>query len=240
MYYKGSNFLDLINNNFLPTKPTYTKDGTWLKHFEHSNTLYVWATRAITNYAPIEEYCLRFFPRELFKYLYRNYPIKSKHYILYNCRRYNKFWNSNRELLKNFVIFLEFNVVLWDTWTLTIFLFLFFYFSDFILIFFFFYFSFGWWKGMWHCSHMTCHMMWRHRPRTWWKDLEYDIRAHIYNMVALRQTWGCSMDNRTSLIISSTDQALLWDALDMNNFYFLFLLFSDFIGIFFSFSFLFF
>jgi len=31
---------------------------------------------------------------------------------------------------------------------------------------------------------------------------------------------------------------MLWDALDMNNFYFLFLLFSDFIGILFSFSFL--
>ena len=33
---------------------------------------------------------------------------------------------------------------------------------------------------------------------------------------------------------------MLWNALDMNNFYFLFLLFSDFIGIlfFFSFSFL--
>jgi len=22
-------------------------------------------------------------------------------------------------------------------------------------------------------------------PRTWWKDLEDDVRAHIYNMVAL-------------------------------------------------------
>ena len=33
---------------------------------------------------------------------------------------------------------------------------------------------------------------------------------------------------------------VLWDAWDMNNFYFLFLLFSDFIGILFSFSFLFF
>jgi len=31
---------------------------------------------------------------------------------------------------------------------------------------------------------------------------------------------------------------LLWDTLDINNFYFLFLLFSDFIGILFSFSFL--
>jgi len=33
---------------------------------------------------------------------------------------------------------------------------------------------------------------------------------------------------------------LLWDTWDMNNFYFLFLLFSDFIGILFSFCFLFF
>jgi len=32
---------------------------------------------------------------------------------------------------------------------------------------------------------------------------------------------------------------MLWDALDMNNFIFLFLLFSDFIGILFSFSFFF-
>ena len=49
-------------------------------------------------------------------------------------------------------------------WTLTIFLF--FNFSDFILILFFLFF-FGWWRGMWYCSHMTCHMMWCHRPRTW-------------------------------------------------------------------------
>jgi len=26
------------------------------------------------------------------------------------------------------------------------------------------------------------------RPRMWWKDLEDDIRAHVYNMVALRRT----------------------------------------------------
>ena len=31
--------------------------------------------------------------------------------------------------------------------------------------------------------------------------------------------------------------AVLWDALDINNFYFIFLLFSDFIGILFSFFF---
>jgi len=68
-------------------------------------------------------------------------------------------------------------------------------------------FYFGQWKGMWHCSHMICHMMWCHRPRIWWKDLEDDVRAYVYNMVALRQTWGWSMDMRAGLIISSMDQA---------------------------------
>jgi len=30
-----------------------------------------------------------------------------------------------------------------------------------------FYFSFGQWRGTWHCSHLTCHMMWYHKPRRW-------------------------------------------------------------------------
>jgi len=52
--------------------------------------------------------------------------------------------------------------MLWDAWTPTIFFF-------FILIFFslFFYFSFEQWRGAWHLSHMTDHMMWCHRPRIW-------------------------------------------------------------------------
>ena len=40
--YKGNNFLDLTNGNSYHTKPTYTKNSTWLKHFEHSNTLCVY------------------------------------------------------------------------------------------------------------------------------------------------------------------------------------------------------
>ena len=72
-------------------------------------------------------------------------------------------------------------------------------------VFFFFFFSFEWWRGMWHCSHMTCHMMWCHRPRRWWKDLEDDVRAYVYNMATLRWTWGRSIDIRAGLIISSTD-----------------------------------
>ena len=69
----------------------------------------------------------------------------------------------------------------------------------------FFFFSFGWWRGTWHCSHMTCHMMWCHRPRRWWKNLEDDVRAHVYNMAILRQTWERSMNIRAGLIISSMD-----------------------------------
>ena len=71
-------------------------------------------------------------------------------------------------------------------------------------VFFFFFFSFRQWRGTWHCSHMTCHIMWCHRPRRWWKDLEDNVRAYIYNMMTLRRTWGRSMDIRAGLIISST------------------------------------
>ena len=39
-------------------------------------------------------------------------------------------------------------------------------------------------KGMWQGSHMTGHMMWCHKPRTWWKNLEGDVRAHGVCMVA--------------------------------------------------------
>jgi len=44
--------------------------------------------------------------------------------------------------------------------------------------------------------------------------------------------------SRSNNVEKEQDNRLLWDALDMNNFYFLLLLFSDFIGILFSFSFL--
>ena len=70
-------------------------------------------------------------------------------------------------------------------WTWIIFIFIFLLFSDFIGILFSFYFYFGQWRGMWQGSHMTGHMMWCHRPRLWWKDLEDDVRAHGVYMVAL-------------------------------------------------------
>ena len=45
-------------------------------------------------------------------------------------------------------------------------------------------------KGTWQGSHMICHMMWHHRPRTWWKNLESDVRAHGVCIVVLSKKWG--------------------------------------------------
>jgi len=91
-------------------KPTYMKSSVWLKIFEHSNSLYMRATRVITNYALIDKYHLKFFPREYFEYLCGLYPIELKQHILHEYRRYNNYWNSNKNFLKYFVTFLEFNL----------------------------------------------------------------------------------------------------------------------------------
>ena len=77
--------------------------------WQHSNLLYTRASRAIVNYAPISEYQLRFFPKEEFKYLYRVYPIKIRWYILHECRRYSNYWNSRKDTIAHFTLFLEFN-----------------------------------------------------------------------------------------------------------------------------------
>ena len=107
--FKGRNFLDLFDNDNSPTKPTYTKGGSWLKHFGHSNSLCTRATRAITNHAPIGEYRLRFFPKESFVCPCGEYSIETRNHIIYKCRRFDNYWNPNRESLKNFVAFLKFN-----------------------------------------------------------------------------------------------------------------------------------
>ena len=107
--YKGNHFLDLLDNDYLSIKPTYIKGGTWLKLIGYSNSLCVRMTRAITNHTSIGKYHPRFFPKENFNYVYRLYPIKSRCYILYKCRKYNNYWNSSRESLNHFITFLEFN-----------------------------------------------------------------------------------------------------------------------------------
>jgi len=50
--FKGNHFLDLFNNDLLPIKPTYMKNGAWLKYIGHSNSLCARVTRAITNHVP--------------------------------------------------------------------------------------------------------------------------------------------------------------------------------------------
>ena len=95
-------FLNLLNDDNNIIKPSYTKEGSWLKVFGHSNSLYVCALQAITNHAPIGKYRLRFFPREEFKCLYGSYPIESRCYILYKYDRFNGYWNPRKDFLGHF------------------------------------------------------------------------------------------------------------------------------------------
>jgi len=64
---KEKQFLDLLDDKNNIIKPSYSKGGSWLKAFGHSNSLCARATRAITNHAPTGKYRLRFFLREEFK-----------------------------------------------------------------------------------------------------------------------------------------------------------------------------
>ena len=107
---KSNHFLDLLDDECCTIEPSYTKGGPWIRYFSHSNMLCARVTQVITNYAPIGEYWLRFFPKEEFSCLYGYYPIKTRHYILYDCRRFNKYWNPMRDTLSQLVAFLEFNL----------------------------------------------------------------------------------------------------------------------------------
>ena len=106
---KGSQFLDLVDDDNNPIEPTYAKGGLWLKSFGHSNLLCARATRAITSHAPIGEYRLRFFPREEFKCPCGFYPVESRCLILHESGRFNGYWNPRRDSLSHFVMFLVFN-----------------------------------------------------------------------------------------------------------------------------------
>jgi len=103
---KGKNFLDLVGDNYEDIEPSYIKGGSWLQAFSHLNLLCARTTRAIMNHALIGEYRLRFFPNEDFKCPCRNYPIKSRRHILYDCTRFNGYWNPRRDSLCHFIMFL--------------------------------------------------------------------------------------------------------------------------------------
>ena len=75
--------------------------------------------------------------------------------------------------------------------------FLFYFLLFFLILLFFFFILFSWKddeEGTWQGSHMTCHIVWCHKPKTWWKGLEDDVRAHGIHMVALSRTWGRNED----------------------------------------------
>jgi len=55
---KGRHFLDLVDDSCEDIELSYIKEGPWLQSFSHSNSLCTRVTRAITNHAPIGEYCL--------------------------------------------------------------------------------------------------------------------------------------------------------------------------------------
>jgi len=105
---KERNFLELLDNN-INIEPMYSKEGSWLKYFGHSNSLYARVLRAMANHTPIKEYCLRFFPQKDFTYPCGLYPIETRRHILHKCKRYNNYWNSRRDTIAYFALFLEFN-----------------------------------------------------------------------------------------------------------------------------------
>ena len=103
---KGNQFLDLLDDDLNPIELSYIKGSPWLQSFSHSNLLCAQATRAITNHAPIGEYCLKFLPNMDFSYPCNNYPIKSRRHILHECKRFNGYWNPRRDSLSYFIMFL--------------------------------------------------------------------------------------------------------------------------------------
>ena len=106
---KSRHFLELVNSNNNILEPSYSKGGTQLKYFGHSNTLCTRASRAITNHAPIGEYQLCFFPREEFSCPCGLNPIEMRCHILHKYRRFNEYQNPRRDSIAYFILFLELN-----------------------------------------------------------------------------------------------------------------------------------
>jgi len=106
---RGHHFLDLLDEDSNPLEPSTSKDRPWLKYIGHSNLLCTRATRAIVNHTPIKEYRLRFFSRKDFICLCGEYSIKTKYHILYDCKRFNNYWNLRRNSIAHFILFLGFN-----------------------------------------------------------------------------------------------------------------------------------
>jgi len=75
---KGRNFLELLNDDSNPLKPSAIKSSPWLQFFGHSNSLCARAIRAIVNHVFIGKYQLRSFSKEKFACLCSLYSIESR------------------------------------------------------------------------------------------------------------------------------------------------------------------
>jgi len=106
---KGHNFLKLLDNKNNLLEPTYSKGRIWLKYFGHWNLLYIRVTKAIINHTLISKYQLIFFSHEDFKCPYSTYSIEVRCHILYECKRYNNYWNLRRDTIGHFILFLMYN-----------------------------------------------------------------------------------------------------------------------------------
>ena len=106
--FKDKLFLDLLDFNFIES--LYIRGSPQIKHFGYLNSLCARAMRAITNYTPISEYCLRFFPRKDFSCLCGKYPIESRCHVFYEYKMLNNYQNLKRDTISQFVSFLEYNL----------------------------------------------------------------------------------------------------------------------------------
>jgi len=102
-------FFDLLDQDSNPLEPSTANGRPWLKQFGHSNLLYAKVTRVIVNHTPIGKYRLRFFLREDFMCSCGECPIETRYHILYDCKRFNNYWNPRRDSIVHFILFLEFN-----------------------------------------------------------------------------------------------------------------------------------
>ena len=105
---RGRNFLDLNDDDDKLIQPSYSKGGSWLKHFSMSNSLCAWVTRLITNHASIGEYRKRFF-NEPTSCPCGQAPLETRDHILYDCECYQQLWNPKRDSLKDVLTFLDHN-----------------------------------------------------------------------------------------------------------------------------------
>ena len=106
---REKSFLNLLDNDCNLIKPSNIKGSSWLQYFGISNLLYARVIKAIINHASIGEYRLRFFPRKDFSCPYSMYPIETRRHILYECSRFNKYWNLRRNMIAHFALFLQLN-----------------------------------------------------------------------------------------------------------------------------------